>query len=351
MQPAAVISATRVAPLAAIEEWDEFVAATPTATFFHRAGWRAVLEEAFGFRAHYLTARRDDRVVGVLPLCELRPPVGKPHLLSLPFAVEAGVSAVDEPARRALDAAALARAREIGAHSLELRDGIDDDSFQLMSGAYCRFRRRLLPGDQENFATIPRKRRRMIRLGQRSGLRARIDAGDDVFYDLYARTQRRLGTPLLPRRYFASLRRHFADDALVLTVWHGDVAVAGVFSFLFRDAILPYYAGSRDEYFQYGANDFMYWELMRLACARGLQTFDFGRSRRGSGAFDYKRHWGFTPEPLSYRVHSLGRGALTQRTVDDARIRLLRRGWRYVPLPLTKIIGPWIAQRFAPYFT
>ena len=28
--------------------------------------------------------------------------------------------------------------------------------------------------------------------------------------------------------------------------------------------------------------------------------FDFGRSKAGTGAFDFKRHWGFTPEPLTY---------------------------------------------------
>ncbi|MGH7212278.1 MAG: FemAB family XrtA/PEP-CTERM system-associated protein, partial [Acetobacteraceae bacterium] len=57
---------------AAIPAWDRFVAALPQATFFHRAGWRAVIERGFGHRAHYTFAERDGAIVGVLPLVDMR---------------------------------------------------------------------------------------------------------------------------------------------------------------------------------------------------------------------------------------------------------------------------------------
>jgi len=344
-------SPTRVDPPATREQWDAFVDAAPDATFFHRAAWMQLLEHVFGFRAHPLTAWRDGRIVGVLPLCEVRPPFGKPRLLSLPFAVTAGVSAVDDAARHALEDAAVARAGAIGARYLELRDGLGGNAFQLTSDLHCRFRRRLAPDDAENLLRIPRKQRRMIRIGQHSDLRASVDAQVDVFYDLYARSQRRLGTPVLPRGYFVELLRQCAADTVILTVRRGAVAVASVLSFRFRDTILPYYAGSREEYFRYAINDFMYWELMRFAGTRGVTMFDFGRSRRGSGAFDYKRHWGFEPEPLRYRVHSLGQPVPRKHTVDDPRVRLLAWGWRRLPLGVTTRLGPLFVRHFGPYFT
>ena len=48
--PAEADGASTCKPLeeAAIPAWDRFVAALPQATFFHRAGWRAVIERAFG---------------------------------------------------------------------------------------------------------------------------------------------------------------------------------------------------------------------------------------------------------------------------------------------------------------
>src|ERR1700686_4948708 len=33
--------------------WDAFVQNAPQATFFHRAGWKTVIEQAFGHRTHF----------------------------------------------------------------------------------------------------------------------------------------------------------------------------------------------------------------------------------------------------------------------------------------------------------
>ncbi|TAN77801.1 MAG: peptidoglycan bridge formation protein FemAB, partial [Gallionella sp.] len=48
--------------------WDAFVETCPEATFFHRAGWKTVIEKAFGHRTHYLLAGRNGAIAAVLPL-------------------------------------------------------------------------------------------------------------------------------------------------------------------------------------------------------------------------------------------------------------------------------------------
>ncbi|HSJ80821.1 MAG TPA: hypothetical protein VK910_06360, partial [Thiobacillus sp.] len=48
-----------------LARWDAYVNTHPDATFFHRAGWRRVIEEAFGHRTHFLLAERGGEVVGV----------------------------------------------------------------------------------------------------------------------------------------------------------------------------------------------------------------------------------------------------------------------------------------------
>jgi FemAB-related protein (PEP-CTERM system-associated) len=333
-------------------EWDDFVARTSSGTFFHLIGWKEVLERAFGFTAHYLVARRGGAVVGVLPLFEVRAMLGGRSLLSVPFAVEGGVCATDVVAQQALDAAALALRDACGARYLELRDGCAGDGFAVREGVYYRFRRPLLPTDEENFAAIRRKQRRMVRVGQQSGLVARV-GGDDLaeFYDLYARSVRNLGTPVFPLRYFRLLAEQFSGDCCVLTVRRGGQPAAAVMSFFFKDAVLPYYAGSRQEFFRYAVNDFMYWELMRHARDRGARVFDFGRSKKGSGAFDFKCHWGFEPEPLRYRVSGRDGEDVSGRTVNDGGVQLLRRAWRHLPLGVTKRLGPFFIRRFGAFYT
>ncbi len=56
----------------AAHEWDAYVRGAPGATFFHLAGWREIVEDVCGHRAHYLAARRGGRIVGVLPLAQQR---------------------------------------------------------------------------------------------------------------------------------------------------------------------------------------------------------------------------------------------------------------------------------------
>lgn len=333
-------------------EWDDFVRGTSAGTFFHLSGWKEIIEQSFGFKTRYLTARRAGLIVGVLPLVELRSVMGRRSLLSLPFAVEGGVCAADAESQRALELAALALGSDIGATSIELRDGLEASEFRIREGLYYRFRRPLRPTEEENMAAIPRKQRRMVRVGQQSGLVARTDPADfDAFYDLYARSVRQLGTPVFPAHYLRRFLQQFPDDCTILTVRHGDTPVAAVMSFFFGDTVLPYYSGSRREYFKLAVNDFMYWELTRFALQRGARVFDFGRSKKGTGAFDFKTHWGFAPEPLRYRIASQEPEAAIGRSTSDHTLQMLRTAWQHVPLPLTKLLGPFFIRHFGAYYT
>src|SRR4051812_3076276 len=86
--------------------WEAFVERCPDATFFHRVGWRDVLERCFGHRTRYLLAERADTIVGVLPLAEVKSMLFGHALVSLPFCAVAGVAASDAQAGAALHEAA-----------------------------------------------------------------------------------------------------------------------------------------------------------------------------------------------------------------------------------------------------
>src|SRR5690606_9882630 len=129
-----------------------------------------------------------------------------------------------------------------------------------------------------------------------------IDRDTGRFFAMYSESVRNLGTPVFGHRYFARLAAEFGpEDCEVLTVLHDGAPVASVMNFYFRDEVLPYYGGGTAAARQLAANDFMYWEVMRRAGAeRDCRLFDFGRSKQGTGAFAFKKNWGFAPEPLPY---------------------------------------------------
>lgn len=334
-------------PFAAADapRWERFVESCPQATFFHRLGWREVLEGCFGHRTHYLLAERGASLAGILPLAEVKSLLFGHALVSLPFCAVAGVAAADEPARRALQDAAEALGQRIGAQHLELRNAQAREPAWPRQGLYAGFRKALAPQAEANLLAVPRKQRAMVRKGIRNRLASELDPGVDRFFALYADNVHRHGTPPLPKRYFEALRKTFGKDAEVLTVVDaGARPVSSVLSFYFRDAVLPYYAGDCVEARELAANDFKYWELMRRACEKGVRSFDFGRSKQGTGPYDFKRNWGFEPVPLAYEYRLFRRASIPQNNPLNPRYRALMALWRRLPLAVVNRVGPHLAK-------
>lgn len=325
--------------------WDAFVAACPESTFFHWVGWRRILEETFRHRCHYLIAERSDAMVGVLPLAEVRSRLFGHSLTSLPFCVYGGVATTEPTVRAALHKAAADLSERLGVDHLELRNLARHEPSWPEQGLYVTFRRPLAQDREANMLAIPRKQRAMVRKGIKNGLTAAIDANADRFFELYADNVQRHGTPALPRRYFDMLQAVFGTSCEVLTILGpGGDPVSSVMSFYFRDQVLPYYAGDLPAARDLAANDFKYWALMCQSADRGVRLFDYGRSRRGSGSFDFKRNWGFDPVPLHYE-YRLGRDRdLPQNNPGNPRYRAMIAVWRRLPRSVANGLGPFIVR-------
>ena len=67
------------------QRWDAFVQACPEATFFHLSGWKGIIERIFRHRTRYLLAERGDRIVGVLPIAQVKSRLFGHAITSLPF--------------------------------------------------------------------------------------------------------------------------------------------------------------------------------------------------------------------------------------------------------------------------
>ncbi|MES1930696.1 FemAB-like protein [Salinisphaera dokdonensis CL-ES53] len=324
--------------------WDAFVKATPEATFFHTCGWRTVIESAFGHRCHYLYAERDGRIEGVLPLAHVRSRLFSNALVSTPFCVYGGVVAASASARSALEEAACELARTLKVDHLELREAQPGPADWPRKQLYYTFRKPIENDEQANLAAIPRKQRAVIRKSLDSGLDFQIDRDTERLYDLYALSLRDLGTPVFGPRYMALLKTVFGSACEIMTVTRGTEAITSVLSFYFRDEVLPYYAGAHSSARELKANDYMYWQLMNRAAGRGVRMFDFGRSKMDTGPFQFKRHWGFEPQPLSYAYYLVRARELPNLNPTNPRYKHFIQAWQRMPVSLTRVVGPMLAR-------
>lgn len=328
-----------------ISQWESYVAKALGATFFHRAGWQAILRNVFGHRTFFLYAERNDVIEGVLPLAQIKSLLFGNSLIALPFAVYGGVVADTTEAAAALEAEAERLAQELGVAQLEYRNVQPRHPEWPTQDLYVTFRKEITADDEANMLAIPRKQRAMVRKGINNKLHAEFDTTADRFFALFADNVHRHGTPAMPKRYFEALLREFGKDCEILTVVDPEGApLSSVLSFYFRDEILPYYAGDAERARDFAANDFKYWALMCHAAQRGVRVFDYGRSKVGTGPYSFKKNWGFEPQPLHYEYRLYKRDGIPQNNPNNPKYKMMIEAWRRMPLPLANFLGPFIVR-------
>jgi FemAB-related protein (PEP-CTERM system-associated) len=337
------VSVQKLTPALA-SEWDAFVESCPNATFFHLAGWKDVIESVFGHRCYYLLAKSDQEVTGVLPLVHMKSLLFGNALISTPILAYGGVATEDGKVLATLEDEACALAEELKVDYLELRNRESRHPDWPTKQLYVTFRKTLEADVEANLLSIPRKQRAMVRKGMKSGLKAEFDTSNERFYAAYSESFRNLGTPVFSRAYFDRIREVFKDRSDILVVTHDGGLVSSVMSFYFRDEVLPYFGGGTALARQLKGNDFMYWELMRHCCERGVRVFDFGRSKQGTGTYSFKKNWGFEPTPLFYEYYLVKAKQVPDISPMNPKYRMFIEAWKRLPLPIANRIGPWLAR-------
>ncbi len=331
-----------------VERWDRFVFDCPDATFCHRAGWARVLARSFAYDIRMLYAEQGDDIVGVLPLVDVDSRLFGHFLVSSAFAVYGGPACLSDAARQALTAHAVALAEARDAEYVEYRSQRPlEPSWARNSELYATFRRPLGSHPGTLMAALPAAKRRSIRKAEKLGVVATVDDGVERFYAVFAESVRNLGTPAMPKRYFQALWDEFSDDVEVLTVARDGTPLSSAMLFYFRGEAHCYYVGNTHAARDSAASDFMWWRAMTRAIERGAHGFDMGRSKRGTGSFEFKRRWGVEPTPLHYEYYLRRIDRVPENNPLNPKYRLFIALWKRLPVALANRLGPPIVRGLA----
>ena len=379
------------------KNWDSYVMKHPGGTIFHLIQWKSVIEETFGHRAYYLIAEDDggnrsiapsecpsdlndphgllpqqsmkippypplvkggwgdfhinsnNAIVGILPLFEIKSLIFGRYFVSVPFAETGGPIADNDSTLEKLVERAIELTGENRLDYLELRNTEPAAHDLPVKDLYCNFKKEIFENIDDNMKAIPRKARRMIRQGEKNNLSFQFGKDNlGRFYDLLARNYHHLGTPIFSSKLFDNFCAQFGKDCNILLILNdGQKPVSGVLFFTFKDQIIPYYAGSLVQYRGLAPNDFMYWQLMKYGCENGCGIFNFGRSKKETGSFHFKRHWNFEPKPLHYQYYLNKIDELPNLSPANPKYQRRIKLWQKLPFVATKILGPPIARYLA----
>lgn len=326
--------------------WDRYVLGHEQGSPFHMTRWRDLIAKNFKHKPYYLYRECDGAITGVLPLVHVRSPLLGSVLVSTPYAVYGGILAdTDEDANRIFEAA-KDLANKLSIKHIEFRNK-DADEFDLPAiDLYHTFIKEIPEEEEKCLTTIPRKSRASARHGRDKFHLKFVEANDqlDRFYELFVLNKRMLGSPVFSKGYFRSLMDVFDGRIVLHCVVHEGLVVSAVMSFIHNETILPYYSGSDKQYERLQTNNFQYWQLMAWACRRGLKYYDFGRSRKETGAFSFKSNMGFEPQQLHYKYYFPGEGKIPNINPSNPKMNLPKSIMRKVPLPLAKIVGPMLVR-------
>jgi FemAB-related protein (PEP-CTERM system-associated) len=323
------------------ERWDGFAQAHPHSSPFHLLAWKKTLEECFPYRAYYLAARDGSRIRAIVPLFLVQNPFLGKALISSPFAVYGGILADCDAARDALYREVNALGQRLGVDYVELRNAYPEQCGGVSNvSRYVTFTQELVSDEAALLESLPKKTRNLVRKALKQPFRMeynvrRVDRLDAV----HSRNMRRLGTPNFPPRYFASVLANFGEKADVREVWLDDKVMAVSLNFYYRGEMHTYHAAADSRYNSLGPNTFMYFDHLRWAGRQGFRTFDFGRSKRDTGTFDFKKHWNTRLRELPYEIILVKRKELPNFSPANPKFSLAIQAWRKLPLPVTRALS------------
>lgn len=319
--------------------------------------WGSVCE-AFGHDRYYLGIEEDGDLVAGVPLMYVGSRLFGRELVSMPYAPYGSVllaDGVDERRayRDSLFDAVRSLSESLGVARASIR-GIDGDvgreEFQAVS-RFVTFERDLTDGEDGAWDEVSSRFRRGVRKAR--GEDVRVERGFDesalsAYYDMYLDNMRYHGTPPYSRQFFRNVNEYLGRrDAFELYLAYDEAGrpINGITAFFSGDRAIYWTGVSDHEHRDKNGGSLLLWEAIVDSCERGFPVIDLGRTREGTGVYDYKKSIG---EPVELTdLHYAPDGDLDLVEPEDEAYDRYKRAWRKLPLRATEYLGPPVRKRLS----
>lgn len=332
--------------------WDAYVEMSPCGLPQQLAEWRDVLSDIYGYETHYLLAKEQETIVGVLPL----------------FIVNSrlvGCSATTMPGGLCADNAETAKALVARGHQIaqqaKIRKLLIQDTRQVWPGGlntttHHEYQVVDTSNDvDEIWVKLHRETRRQIRIARKNGLTVHIDRNStriDEFHYVLSRFVHKAGTPVFGKKFLEHVVETFADRFSIAVVYKEKQPLGAYFQLMMGDTVYGIWGATMQEYLNLRAAYLAYWEILSNTASNGYHFWDMGRNPVNSNASKFKRQWGGVAKPIYQQVAVNGEqrhdNSIVSRVHSDTKYQIFMRIWPKLPYSFVQFIGPWL-RRHVPF--
>jgi len=329
--------------------WDNYVNSHPLSSFYHLYNWKMTLGDVFGFKPFYIYCKEGSNIRGICPLFLMKDVFLRRYLISSPFANFAGIISDSQEVEGAIIdyIHKLSQGRNVQYAQLRNKENFISDDYNnvLAKDYFVTMCLDLVPTEAGLWERISPRNKNKIRLGEKMNFHSALGAEYlEAFHFIFKKNMRHLGTPAFPIRFFREILKHFPQNSNIFVVKDKERVVSGMFLFWFKDTIAEPWVSSLREYNKYYINNFLYWEAIKFAINNKFRYFDFGRSTRDSGTYNFKRQWGAYPVTLRYQ-HLLNRASSVYDTNSHSnKYGIFIKIWKSMPGILCDFIGPRLVK-------
>ncbi len=327
------------------QQWNAFVHAHPQATPYHLSYWQSAIEEAYGHKVASVLVKKDDQIIGVLPLIKFKTILKQASLISLPFCDVGSWLSTESSATEALK-------ENLKDEIVELRERgkpVAMDELELYAQQHNKVSMVLSLSDNSDalLASYKPKLRSQIKKATKNGLTVKFAEGSqliDDFYQVISANMRDLGSPVHSKAFFKAIMNEYSTFALTCIVYSEDTpCAAGLILKTETKACIPW-ASSLREFNRLAPNMLLYWSFLAHCADSGITEFDFGRSTVNEGTYRFKKQWGAEPVALNWYQLSAALTPDNAPQTTSALRSFVEKTWQKLPLAITIAIGPKVRK-------
>lgn len=328
--------------------WHQYVTRHPQSSLYHDPRWAELIQRTFSHRTFFLACEADSHgtLAGALPLVYLKSRIFGRALISMPYFNYGGLLADNDAVALQLVSAALDLQRKLGADYIELRQAAPIPGTWPIKSHKVIMLLPLPPDPDALWTSFKTKLRTRVRRAEKENFTLHWGKQEllDDYYGVFAENMRDLGTPVYSKDFFRTILNTFPENAHIATVRRGPDCLAAGFLLSYRGKMEVPWASSLRRFNHLSPNMLLYWHMLRQSLSEGCRTFDFGRSTRGSGTYQFKEQWGAAPLETFWVYPGQDANNLPDHSPQSKKFLLATRIWQKLPLGITNRVGPYLVK-------